>query len=889
MNTNANQIKQRLSLREPLKESLDIIATLSDELSFDKNSDLDEELKIVSDLYPTCTSFERDFPSVCFSIATGVGKTRLMGATIAFLYREKGVRNFFVLAPNITIYEKLIEDFGNPTSNKYVFPGISEFTTNAPVIITGDNYATQGGLFSDTEIRINVFNISKFNKDASAPTRGAEKGRLPRIKRLAEYLGQSYWDYLSQLDDLVILMDEAHRYKADSSAAAINELKPVFGVELTATPFDDKGKAFKNIVYEYNLAKALADGKYVKNPAIAYRTDFDPKGKSEEDIDRVKLEDAISLHEDVKIELEVFSNNTGKKKVKPFILVVCKNIEHANEVFSYIKSEAFFNKAYADRVLQIDSSKTDDENAPLLETIEDYNNPIEIVIHVNMLAEGWDVSNLYTICPLRKADSHKLIEQTIGRGLRLPFNGERVGVEKIDRLTVVAHDNFIKIIEAAKDPNSILNKFSHIELDKIDDSGQTKSVVTVSRVEQEQIKEQEEVNKISEPDKREKAQNIVEAKKAIIDTISNIGKVEGVNKFDDVNKPEIKEIVIKQIEEDLSKGQGNLFSESIVEEARAIYETVVTSIKENIIEIPRIDLVQSEIETYFEDFDLDTSEGFDIRVLNEEIRIKGLVDNKESAIGVKFGAQYKETPINQIISELINYPELDYDENSTLIHKLVSQAVAKISEGIDETNDLPTLVRQSRKIIAERIWRQLLTHFKQSDPVYSEPNVLPFTKIEPFGSSALLKDGFKYFKDTVTATDCRKYVFTGFEKSCHSQYKFDSNSEKTLSEILESDKDVLKWLRPAEKQFRIYWNNSKLYHPDFVVECNDMIYLVEVKASNEVDTTEVQAKKKSAELYCKYATEYNLKNGKKTWKYVIFPHDKIQHNASFNSLLNSAE
>jgi type III restriction enzyme len=889
MNTNANQIKQRLSLREPLKESLDIIATLSEKLSFDKSSNLDDELKIVNELYNSCTSFERDFPSVCFSIATGVGKTRLMGATIAFLYREKGVRNFFVLAPNITIYEKLIEDFGNPTSNKYVFPGISEFTTNAPVIITGDNYSSQGALFSDTDIRINVFNISKFNKDASAPTRGAEKGRLPRIKRLAEYLGQSYWDYLSQLDDLVILMDEAHRYKADSSAAAINELKPVFGVELTATPFDDKNKHFKNIVYEYNLAKALADGKYVKNPYIAFRPDFDINGMTEEDIDRVKLEDAISLHEKVKTELEVFSTNSGKKMVKPFILVVCKNIEHASEVYTYIKSDAFFNKAYTDKVIQIDSAKSDEENAPLLETIDNYDNPIEIVVHVNMLAEGWDVSNLYTICPLRKADSHKLIEQTIGRGLRLPFNGERVGVDAIDRLTIVAHDNFNRILKAAENPDSILNKFSFIELDKSDDTGQTKSVVTVSRVEQNQIQEQEEVNKITEPEKREKAQKVVEAKKAIIDTISNIGKIEGVNKFDDIKKPEIKEIVIKQIEEDFSKGQGNLFSESLVEEARAIYETVVTSIKENIIEIPRIDLVQSEIETYFEDFDLDTSVGFDIRVLNEEIRIKGLVDNKESAIGVKFGAQYKETPINQIISELINYPELDYDENSNLIHKLVSQAVAKISEGIDETKDLPTLVRQSRKIIAERIWRQMLIHFKQSLPVYSEPNVLPFTKIEQFGSNTLLKDGFKYFRDNVTPSECKKIVFTGFEKSCHSQYKFDSNSEKTLSEILEIDKDVLKWLRPAEKQFRIYWNNSKLYHPDFVVECKDVIYLVEVKASNEVDTTEVQAKKKAAELYCKYATEFNLKHGKKSWKYVIFPHDKIQLNVSFNSLLNSAE
>jgi type III restriction enzyme len=81
------------------------------------------------------------------------------------------------------------------------------------------------------------------------------KNLAPRIKRLSEYLGQSYWQYLSELKDLVILMDEAHRYHADKSKEAINELKPVLGIELTATPIDEKGNQFRNVVYEYSLAK----------------------------------------------------------------------------------------------------------------------------------------------------------------------------------------------------------------------------------------------------------------------------------------------------------------------------------------------------------------------------------------------------------------------------------------------------------------------------------------------------------------------------------------------------------------------------------------------------------------------------------------------------------
>ena len=890
MNKNANYIKQRLSLRQPLQESLDIVADLTSKLSLTKEVDLALELSNVSQHYPSCSDFERTFPSICFSIATGVGKTRLMGACISYLYLEKGVRNFFVLAPNLTIYDKLIEDFGNPSNPKYVFNGIAEFVHNRPVIITGDNYASLGGLFSESEIRINVFNISKFNKDASTPTRGAEKGRLPRIRRLAEYLGQSYWDYLSNLDDLVILMDEAHRYKADSSAAAINDLKPVFGIELTATPLDERGNAFKNIVYEYNLAKALADGFYVKNPAIAYRSDFQAQGKTDEDIERIKLEDAISLHEDVKTELEVFANATGNKKVKPFILVVCKDIAHARDTLSYIQSNAFYSGYYADKVIQIDSSINDELNAKLLETVEQYDNPVEIVIHVNMLAEGWDVTNLYTICPLRKADSIKLIEQTIGRGLRLPFKGERVGVDKIDRLTVIAHDNFQKVIEAAQDPNSILQRFSFVELNQESAIAKTEAIVSVSTFEVAQQAEQEVVNQIAEPAKREVAQRVVDAKRAIIEALPTIGKIEGVTKVEDLKKPEVKEQVIKQITYALNTGQGNIFAESIVQEAIAQYETVVTQYKENIIEIPRIDLVQDEIETYFEDFELDTTDGFDLRVLKEEIKVRGLVDNKVSSIGVIHGAHFKETPVNQIISELINYPELDYDQCPDLLHKLVSQAVAKLSDGVTDSKELHTLIMQSRKIIAHRIWEQMKRHFKQSEPKYSTPEVLPFTKIEVWSFSALTKDGYKDFRENIPVRDATKYVYMGFTKSCHPQYKFDSSSEKVLAQIIEEDQSIKKWLRPADKQFRIYWaNNSRFYYPDFVVERDDAIYLVEVKAANQVDTGEVQDKKRAAMNYCKYASEYNVANGKKPWKYVIFPHDRIALNVSFDSLLNTAE
>ena len=257
---NFNLINNRMSLRNPQTESLEILSKILDKIELKKEFNNEELLPIVQSIAPTCSDFERNFPSICFSLATGVGKTRLMGACMAYLYKEKNIKNFMVIAPNLTIYNKLIKDFGDTSYEKYVFKGISEFYTAN--IVTGDNYKKNvEGQMSYSDITINVFNISKIN----AETKG---GKEPQIKRLSEYIGDSYFNYLASQKDLVILMDESHHYRADRGMQVLNELNPVLGLELTATPQIEKGNKtikFKNVVYEYSLAKAMRDG-YVKIP-----------------------------------------------------------------------------------------------------------------------------------------------------------------------------------------------------------------------------------------------------------------------------------------------------------------------------------------------------------------------------------------------------------------------------------------------------------------------------------------------------------------------------------------------------------------------------------------------------------------------------------------------
>src|SRR6266704_1537957 len=454
MNRHVNAIAGRLSLRKPQRDSLEILDRITEIVPPKRGADIQAALDSIQSEYPSVADFEREFPSVCFALATGVGKTRLMGAFISYLHLAHGMNNFFVMAPNLTIYNKLIADF-TPNTPKYVFKGIAEFATDAPEIITGDNYEAKAGTLFDQLLRckVNIFNISKINSEV----RG---GRSPRIKRLSEYIGESYFDYLAGLKDLVLIMDESHRYRASSGVRAINELKPVLGLELTATPFVETNGgpiAFKNVIYDYALGRALADG-FVKEPAVVTRKDFDPKGMSAEEIEKLKLEDGLRLHESVKVELETYARETNNSFVKPFLLVIARDTTHAGQLLKLIQSEEFFDGRYKEKIIQVDSSQTgaeEDEMVTRLLKVEHTDEPTEIVIHVNMLKEGWDVTNLYTIVPLRAANARTLIEQSIGRGLRLPY-GKRTGVNSVDRLNIVAHDRFQEIVDEAKKSDSAI-------------------------------------------------------------------------------------------------------------------------------------------------------------------------------------------------------------------------------------------------------------------------------------------------------------------------------------------------------------------------------------------------------------------------------------------------
>ena len=893
MNRNVNAISGRLSLRKPQRDSLELLHRLTEILSWEKGSskkspDLVAVLAAIRSEFPTVTDFEREFASLCFALATGVGKTRLMGAFIAYLHLEHGINNFFVMAPNLTIYNKLITDF-TPNTRKYVFKGISEFATDAPEIITGDDYESKAGTLFDQLLRckINIFNISKINSEV----RG---GKSPRIKRLSEYIGESYFEYLANLPDLVLIMDESHRYRASAGVRAINELKPVLGLELTATPFVEGPKgaiAFKNVILDYPLGRAMNDG-FVKEPAVVTRKDFSPQGMSAEAIEQLKLEDGVRMHEQTKVLLETYAREASVGIVKPFVLVIARDTTHAKGLVELIKSDEFFEGRYKDKVIQVDSSKTGAEEDQMIQdllAVESTESPTEIVIHVNMLKEGWDVTNLYTIVPLRAANARILIEQSIGRGLRLPY-GKRTGVAAVDRLSIIAHDKFQEIIDEASKPGSTI-KMQQVILTSEAAGEKTSTVVSESNLKaklgfepENQTSSTENAGKDTKPalDTPEK-QRVAQLAYDVIKRLE--AKTEQVPTMEALKTPEVQKIILQAVQEQYQPQQ--LEMEGIapkIDMAAIVSETTSLVVKE-MIPIPRILVVpKGEVKSWFEPFTLELS-SMKFPVPSKDLWVHNLHTNKGEAVTVSNDGAREKRMEDYVVAGLVDFDDVSYDTNADLLYDLATQTVKHFHSYLPE-QEIWQVLHFHQKDIAVFIHAQMHKHFREEVVGYDVVISKGFTELKDSAYTA--KHGeppLDYRHSPADKSNMAKYLFGGFSKCLYPVQKFDSDAERRLAKILETD--ALKWFKPAKGQFQMFYRDGadqREYVPDFVAETETTIYMLEPKAKNEMEDPIVLAKKLVADTWCLNASNYNAKHGGKPWKYALIPHDIIADNMSLERL-----
>jgi len=858
MSDYVNKIGYAMSLREPQKEALSYFAAISEHCDYKKDAKATIEKvagEYCENAQPINVADEFSFPSFCFNMATGIGKTRLMGASIYYLYKTKGYKHFFILAPGSTIYDKLRKE-SKPSHPKYIFKGL-EAEMGSPKVYDGENYTgypvknVQGELEIDrsSEIQIFIFNIGKiFNSKTDTQF---------KFHKFQETLGMSFADVLARFDDLVICMDEAHRYYAPASMKAINYLRPVLGLEFTATPKNSN----KNIIYTYDLAKGA--GKYLKIPVVMGRTNM--AGYSDEDIEEMKIRDGLTLHENRKRVVYQYCTDNNLEYVKPIVLIACKDTGHARKIRALVDSDEFNDGRYKGKVIEIHSNlngEETEENIQKLLSIEHNDNPVEIVLHVYKLKEGWDVNNLFTIIPLNAAKSDILALQTIGRGLRLPF-GYITGNEEIDTLDIVAHDHYRELVDEIK--NSDVFKYRNLDTKGVDPS----TTVNVSGT-------------------------VDDAQMTFFDqAITEVG----VKSFASVDDPTTLEKLYKAYSKNFiapSAGkpknvdgteQVSLFDNQTKEPQRAPDESVSIPVSKNIKPLSKAEFV-SKMRDY-------SAKAISVPKILVQISSTATLTKfyaKRSLADFEIAAAKIERfdAINQQLLDSVDAQTLEVSDSVNTLACLLLDSVSEISyedaeyildivmeylgqiESSEE--DKRKIVRRYASVIVEDIREQIYKHMDQKINYIHDiqKDLILFKKFV----KNIKKDGAVPFnRPFEDKQNIRKYLFTGYQKAYYPENAFDSDSERLFSIILEEDPDVIRWIKPPLNQLGLFWQAGQQYNPDFLVETVNKKYMAEVKALNEAEDTEVIGKAREGIKWCRFASVADP--DKKKWDYRLITDNNI--------------
>jgi type III restriction enzyme len=308
------------------------------------------------------------------------------------------------------------------------------------------------------------------------------------------------------------------------------------------------------------------------------------------------------------------------------------------------------------------------------------------------------------------------------------------------------------------------------------------------------------------------------------------------------------------------------------------------------IDIPRILVVpKGEIKTGFRSFTLELS-GLNYQAPADELWIQHLRTHKREVLGLGEGGIDESRLEDYLVSGLIDFDDIAYDEHADLLYDLTGQVVNHLMSYLSEA-DTRKVLRLHQRDISRFIHSQMLQHFWEEPVDYEVKISRGFTDLKPSAYTTIASEPPRDYRHAPTdKSNMARYLFSGFTKCLYPVQKFQSNAERMLAVILE--RQALKWFRPAKGQFQIYyrWNGEHPeYQPDFVAEMEDSIYMLEPKMSSQMTDSEVLAKKEVAVRWCKQASDYMQQHGGKRWRYVLIPHDVIAENITLEGLLRLFE
>jgi type III restriction enzyme len=304
------------------------------------------------------------------------------------------------------------------------------------------------------------------------------------------------------------------------------------------------------------------------------------------------------------------------------------------------------------------------------------------------------------------------------------------------------------------------------------------------------------------------------------------------------------------------------------------------------ISIPRISLMpKGEVKAGFRPFKLDLST-MNLVAPDGALLARYLDRNEADTIGVIQGNFLEKTPEDYVVSGLINFPDVSYDDNADLLYDLAGQVVEHLRSRM-EHNELMALLQAEQDAIARAVRAQMLNHYWIDDTVEYEAVVKQgFTEIRSSAHTSEKTEPLNYRSPPADKSNMARYLFGGYSKCLVTPVRFQSDTERKLSVILE--RESLKWFKPAKGQFQMFYRDGsdhQEYIPDFVAETESEILMLEPKMATKMQDSDVLAKRDVAVKWCQQASEHGISHGGKPWRYVLIPHDQIQDNMGLDFIV----
>jgi type III restriction enzyme len=753
-----------------------------------------------------------------FDVATGVGKTYILAGSMELLVEAYGVRDFVVITPGSTILNKTRDNFTPGHAKSLLGP-----MSFQPVVITAENFATpamRAAMDDETQVKVYLFTVQSLVRPTSKTAR--------KVHKFQEGLGTEFYEHLQRTDLLAVFADEHHTYYGPAFSAAVRDLNPWLLLGLTATPH--KQTPADLVVYRYPLAAAIAD-KLVKTPVIVGR-------KDDRTDSLTKLTDGVTLLRAKAEAVNAHVAATGGEPVNPVMLVVAKTINEAEEYGEILRSLEFFSGAYADAVLVVHSSAPDEALAALA-AVEDADSPVRIIISVGMLKEGWDVRNVYVIASMRASVSEILTEQTLGRGMRLPF-GKYTDVEILDTLEVIAHERYQDLLKKA----GVLNQ-AFVDY-------RTRAVVRTNA----------------------KGEQVVVSEtttSAIPPLIASTETVTPPKPADENPTPVVTTVQDR--------------TQQVGEAVAKLKQEIVRRPEAPAIKLPvlRMSVVQSS----FSLADITDTDAF--RRLGASLAADPAGELSRTLLGARIvegadGMRRTElvttTAADRVRSTPTLFPESDL-RNSLAEMVLASSAVpARKSERAALTPLLDAffegLGTKAVEVLSANLDRAgaRLVRLVESEQrrFMTKPSFEEVVEVRSF-------DPIRVTDKDVSANRhgafSKALAYEGWQRAMFPIAWFDSAPERTVANIVDDDDSVSWWLRLHINDLPILWNGAgQQYNPDLIViETDDTYWVVEVKMDKEMTSADVQAKREAAKRWANHVSADSTVGTR--WRYLLVSESDI--------------